>query len=135
MIIGSPLTQLAPASFGSEEGPQWNDISNRQSYSLLRKLTPSKVQHFGVNDPSLIPTSASPLLSPSTSSSLHVATPMNRTRHFPGGIHVPSLTFFKNDPRQEIDWDLQDRHFGYLIEAGLHGSASSHTTMASSQDS
>jgi hypothetical protein len=41
---------------------------------------------------------------------------------FPGGIHVPSLTFFSNDDRQEIDWELQERHFEFLITSGLHGS-------------
>ncbi|RLL98521.1 hypothetical protein CFD26_107257 [Aspergillus turcosus] len=38
-----------------------------------------------------------------------------------GGIHVPSLTFFKNDTRQEIDWDIQKKHFEFLISSGLHG--------------
>ncbi|RMJ20768.1 dihydrodipicolinate synthetase family protein [Aspergillus sp. HF37] len=46
---------------------------------------------------------------------------MTRTRPFPGGIHVPCLTFFKDDPRQEIDWELQDRHFDFLVDSGLHG--------------
>jgi 4-hydroxy-2-oxoglutarate aldolase len=44
------------------------------------------------------------------------------TMAFPGGIHVPSLTFFNNDNRQEIDWELQERHFEFLITSGLHGS-------------
>jgi hypothetical protein len=46
----------------------------------------------------------------------------NPTMAFPGGIHVPSLTFFNNDNRQEIDWELQERHFEFLITSGLHGS-------------
>jgi hypothetical protein len=41
---------------------------------------------------------------------------------FPGGIHVPSLTFFKNGDRQDIDWDIQEKHFEFLISSGLHGS-------------
>ncbi|KAH7132471.1 hypothetical protein B0J11DRAFT_601055 [Dendryphion nanum] len=40
---------------------------------------------------------------------------------FPPGIHVPSLTFFGNDARQEIDWEVQDQHFEFLISNGLHG--------------
>lgn len=40
---------------------------------------------------------------------------------FPPGIHVPSLTFFGNDARQEIDWEVQDKHFEFLISNGLHG--------------
>lgn len=47
---------------------------------------------------------------------------MPQTKQFPGGVHVPSLTFFKDDPVQEIDWEVQDKHFGYLIDAGVHGS-------------
>jgi hypothetical protein len=47
---------------------------------------------------------------------------MTRTRPYPGGIHVPCLTFFKDDARQEIDWELQDRHFDFLVDSGLHGS-------------
>lgn len=41
---------------------------------------------------------------------------------FPGGIHVPTLTFFKNDTRQEIDWEVQEKHFEFLISSGVHGS-------------
>lgn len=41
---------------------------------------------------------------------------------FPGGIHVPSLTFFNDDTRQEIDWEVQEKHFEFLISSGLHGS-------------
>lgn len=41
---------------------------------------------------------------------------------FPGGIHVPSLTFFKSDSRQEIDWDVQEIHFAFLVSSGVHGS-------------
>lgn len=40
---------------------------------------------------------------------------------FPPGIHVPSLTWFKNDERQEIDWEVQEKHFEFLISNGLHG--------------
>jgi hypothetical protein len=41
---------------------------------------------------------------------------------FPPGIHVPSLTWFKGDEAQTVDWALQDSHLKFLIEAGLHGS-------------
>lgn len=40
---------------------------------------------------------------------------------FAPGIHVPSLTFFKNNTNQEIDWDVQEKHFEFLISNGLHG--------------
>ncbi|OAL49329.1 dihydrodipicolinate synthetase family protein-like protein [Pyrenochaeta sp. DS3sAY3a] len=40
---------------------------------------------------------------------------------FPPGIHVPSLTWFKNEGAQEIDWDVQEKHFEFLISNGLHG--------------
>ncbi|KAF2737835.1 aldolase [Polyplosphaeria fusca] len=40
---------------------------------------------------------------------------------FAPGIHVPSLTFFKNDKNQEIDWEVQEKHFEFLISNGLHG--------------
>lgn len=40
---------------------------------------------------------------------------------FPPGIHVPSLTWFKNDQNQDIDWDVQEKHFEFLISNGLHG--------------
>ena len=40
---------------------------------------------------------------------------------FPPGIHVPSLTWFKDDASQEIDWDVQEKHFDFLISNGLHG--------------
>jgi 4-hydroxy-2-oxoglutarate aldolase len=40
---------------------------------------------------------------------------------FPPGIHVPTLTWFKNNSRQDIDWDVQQKHFEFLISSGLHG--------------
>jgi 4-hydroxy-2-oxoglutarate aldolase len=43
------------------------------------------------------------------------------TYSFPPGVHVPSLTWFKNDAQQEIDWDVQEKHFEFLISNGLHG--------------
>lgn len=43
-------------------------------------------------------------------------------RAFPPGIHVPSLTWFKDDEAQTIDWSLQESHLKFLIESGLHGS-------------
>ncbi|OAG12762.1 dihydrodipicolinate synthetase [Paraphaeosphaeria sporulosa] len=42
-------------------------------------------------------------------------------RSFPPGVHVPCLTWFKNDPNQEIDWDLQKKHLEFLVASGLHG--------------
>ncbi|KAL5117172.1 hypothetical protein ACEQ8H_004860 [Pleosporales sp. CAS-2024a] len=40
---------------------------------------------------------------------------------FAAGIHVPSLTWFKNDKTQEIDWSVQEKHFEFLISNGLYG--------------
>ena len=31
------------------------------------------------------------------------------------------MTWFKNDSSQEIDWDVQEKHFEFLISNGLHG--------------
>lgn len=43
-------------------------------------------------------------------------------RPFPPGVHVPSLTWFRDTANQEIDWDVQRKHLTFLIESGLHGS-------------
>lgn len=43
------------------------------------------------------------------------------TSSYPPGIHVPSLTFFDNTPRQEIDWETQSRHTSFLAQSGIHG--------------
>ncbi|CAG9946504.1 unnamed protein product [Clonostachys rosea f. rosea IK726] len=40
---------------------------------------------------------------------------------FPHGIHVPSLTWFKATPEQEVDWDVQRKHLEFLVKSGLHG--------------
>lgn len=40
---------------------------------------------------------------------------------FPPGIHVPTLTWFKDSAAQEIDWDLQQQHLEFLIRSGLDG--------------
>jgi len=40
---------------------------------------------------------------------------------FPPGIHVPSLTFFDSSPRQEIDWDTQNKHISFIVRSGVHG--------------
>lgn len=40
---------------------------------------------------------------------------------YPHGIHAPSLTWFANDANQEIDWDVQKKHFEFLIKSGLDG--------------
>jgi hypothetical protein len=41
---------------------------------------------------------------------------------FPPGVHVPSLTWFLDNSKQEIDWDVQRKHLSFLIQSGLHGS-------------
>jgi 4-hydroxy-2-oxoglutarate aldolase len=43
---------------------------------------------------------------------------------YPPGIHVPSLTFFRDNARQDIDWEVQEAHMEFLITSGLHGSKS-----------
>ncbi|KAL2864285.1 dihydrodipicolinate synthase family protein [Aspergillus lucknowensis] len=43
------------------------------------------------------------------------------SRAFPPGIHGPSLTFFKDDDQQDIDWDTQARHLGYMVTSGMRG--------------
>lgn len=40
---------------------------------------------------------------------------------YPPGIHVPSLTFFDDSKRQEIDWDTQNKHLSFLVQSGIHG--------------
>ncbi|KAI1339153.1 dihydrodipicolinate synthetase [Xylariaceae sp. FL0016] len=42
-------------------------------------------------------------------------------RSFPPGIHPPSLTWFKDDAGQEIDWDVQKKHLTFLIQSSIHG--------------
>ncbi|KAJ9136908.1 Dihydrodipicolinate synthetase [Pleurostoma richardsiae] len=46
---------------------------------------------------------------------------MSVSKSFPPGIHVPSLTWFRDDPTQEIDWDVQTKHLEFLVNSGLHG--------------
>lgn len=41
---------------------------------------------------------------------------------FPAGVYAASLTWFSEGDDQEIDYDLQEKHLTYLIEAGLTGS-------------
>lgn len=41
---------------------------------------------------------------------------------FPPGIHPPSLTWFKDNEAQDIDWDLQRKHLQFLVESGVQGS-------------
>ena len=43
------------------------------------------------------------------------------SKPFPPGVHVPTLTFFHDNPRQDIDWDTQRAHLEYLIKSGVHG--------------
>ncbi|KAF1358174.1 aldolase [Lizonia empirigonia] len=45
----------------------------------------------------------------------------NQGYSFPPGIHVPSLTWFKNNQNQDIDWHVQEKHFEFLISNGLQG--------------
>lgn len=52
---------------------------------------------------------------------------MHQRRPFPPGIHVPSLTFFEADGCQDIDWDTQESHLRYLIQAGVQGSKLHHS--------
>ncbi|KAI0022676.1 dihydrodipicolinate synthetase [Xylariomycetidae sp. FL0641] len=47
--------------------------------------------------------------------------PTSQGRPFPPGIHPPSLTWFKDDAAQSIDWDLQRTHLKFLVESGVHG--------------
>lgn len=42
-------------------------------------------------------------------------------QRYPPGIHVPSLTFFKDTSKQEIDWEVQERHLEFLVGSGVHG--------------
>lgn len=44
------------------------------------------------------------------------------SRAYPGGIHVPSLTWFEGSEEQRIDWELQEKHLRFLVDSGLHGS-------------
>ncbi|KAI5456923.1 dihydrodipicolinate synthetase [Mariannaea sp. PMI_226] len=46
---------------------------------------------------------------------------MDNTRAFPPGIHVPSLTFFEPEGRQDIDWATQDKHVTYIVQSGVQG--------------
>ena len=42
-------------------------------------------------------------------------------RSYPAGVHVPSLTWFGNDESQEIDWNVQLKHFDFLVQGGVTG--------------
>jgi dihydrodipicolinate synthase/N-acetylneuraminate lyase len=44
------------------------------------------------------------------------------TKSFLHGIHGPAVTFFKEDERQEVDWETQSRHLEFMVKSGLHGS-------------
>jgi 4-hydroxy-2-oxoglutarate aldolase len=41
---------------------------------------------------------------------------------YTAGVHVPSLTWFRDDAEQEIDWDVQRKHFEFLVDGDVHGS-------------
>jgi 4-hydroxy-2-oxoglutarate aldolase len=43
-------------------------------------------------------------------------------KSYTAGVHVPSLTWFRDDAEQEIDWDVQRKHFEFLVNGGVHGS-------------
>jgi 4-hydroxy-2-oxoglutarate aldolase len=42
-------------------------------------------------------------------------------RSYQPGVHVPSVTWFGDDARQNIDWDVQTKHFDFLIKSGVTG--------------
>ncbi|KAI5468063.1 hypothetical protein BGZ63DRAFT_345710 [Mariannaea sp. PMI_226] len=44
-----------------------------------------------------------------------------RSKAYPPGVHVPSLTWFRDDATQSIDWNLQKQHLEFLISSGLDG--------------
>ncbi|KAF2744143.1 aldolase [Sporormia fimetaria CBS 119925] len=46
---------------------------------------------------------------------------VQQKKPFPPGIHGPAVTFFKEDERQEIDWETQERHLEFMVKSGLHG--------------
>lgn len=52
---------------------------------------------------------------------------MSASKAFSPGIHVPSLTWFKNEGTQEIDWDVQTKHIEFLVNSGLHGGETVHS--------
>lgn len=43
-------------------------------------------------------------------------------KDFPPGIHEPTLTWFKDDAEQSVDWEVQSKHLEFLITSGLHSS-------------
>jgi 4-hydroxy-2-oxoglutarate aldolase len=42
-------------------------------------------------------------------------------KSYTAGVHVPSLTWFRDDAEQEIDWNVQRKHFEFLVDGGVHG--------------
>ncbi|KAI1612749.1 hypothetical protein EDD37DRAFT_678968 [Exophiala viscosa] len=45
----------------------------------------------------------------------------SRSKAFPPGIHAPSVTFFEDDAKQDIDWTTQENHLEFLVKSGVHG--------------
>ncbi|PNS17047.1 L-threo-3-deoxy-hexylosonate aldolase [Sphaceloma murrayae] len=45
----------------------------------------------------------------------------SQVKPYPPGIHVPTLTWFKDDEDQNLDWEVQETHLRFLITSGLHG--------------
>lgn len=44
-----------------------------------------------------------------------------RGKALPGGIYVPTATFFKDTPEQELDLETFTKHMEWLARAGVHG--------------
>ena len=44
------------------------------------------------------------------------------SKAYPPGIHVPTPTFFKEDVKQSIDWETQEKHTQFLVKSGVQGS-------------
>lgn len=54
-------------------------------------------------------------------SSSNITMTIQSKKFFTAGVHVPSLTWFRDDAEQEIDWDVQRRHFEFLVDGSVHG--------------
>ncbi|GAB7358846.1 hypothetical protein MBLNU230_g4069t1 [Neophaeotheca triangularis] len=57
---------------------------------------------------------------PSNENGVGAARPSS-AKPYPPGVHVPSLTFFDASTRQEIDWQIQNKHLDFLVRSGVHG--------------
>jgi 4-hydroxy-2-oxoglutarate aldolase len=45
----------------------------------------------------------------------------NASRRPLAGIHVPTITIFKNTPAQEVDIEANKKHILYLAKSGVQG--------------